>query len=168
MSGINLPTLPYWLGQFPPIDPYGSFTSLANQKVAGANIATPLTYTTTELASNIYYTGSKVYVQDSGVFRVLFTIQMSTISGGINSLNIWLRRNGVNVKNTNSFYSLSNNAFSLAVCELLVELQSGDYIEIVFQSADANMTASYVAAAGTPPNNYPDTPSIILNINKIA
>lgn len=164
-SGIGYP---YWLGNNPQPFPYGSFTSTQNQKVTGANVTTVLTYNTTETASQTYYVGSRIYVQSIGIYRILFTVQCDTTSGGSQTVRIWLRKNGVNVDRTTSFFTIANNAENVAACEFMIPLLSGDYVEIVFQSSDANMQATTFAAGGTPPNNYPVTPSIITNINKIA
>lgn len=164
-SGIGYP---YWLGQNPQPLPYGSFTSLANQTITGANVTTALTYSSTEAASQTYYSGSKIYVQASGVYRVLFTVQFDTTSGGSQFVKVWLRKNGVNIANTNSTFSIANNAENVAACEIISSLLAGDYVEVVFQSTDAGMTASYTAAGGVAPNNYPAIPSVITNIQKIA
>lgn len=164
-SGIGYP---YWLGQNPQPQPYGSFSSSQNQTVTGANITTPLTYNSTEAASQTYHSGSKVYVQATGVYRVLFTAQLDTTSGGQQRVLLWFRKNGVNIANSNSTFTIQNNGENLAVCEIYVSLLAGDYVEVVMQSSDAGMTASFIAAGGTAPNNYPEVPSIILDINKIA
>ena len=159
---------PYWLGNNPQPNPYGSFSSLANQPSAGANVTTALTYSVTEAASQTYYSGSKIYVQATGVYRVLYTVEFDTSSGGQQSVKVWMRKNGVNIDNTGSTFSIQNNGENVAACENIFSLLAGDYIEIVFQSSDAGVTASYTAAGGVAPNNYPAIPSIITNIQKIA
>lgn len=166
MSGSQL--YPYWLGQNPQPQPYGSFSSSQIQTVAGANTTTIITYDTTEGASQTYYSGGKVYVQATGVYRILYTIQCDTTSGGSQRVIIWLRQNGVNVARTTSQFTIANNGENLAVCEYIISLLAGDYIEIAFQSPDAGMRADAIVAGGVAPNNYPATPSIILDINKIA
>ena len=162
------PGYPYWLGQNPQPLPYGSFSSLANQPVSGANITTVLTYTNTESASQTYYSGGKIYVQATGIYRILYTVQFDTTSGVAQSVKVWYRKNGTNIDNSTSIFTIANNAENIAACEIIVSLLYGDYIEIVCQSADAGMTASYTAAGGVAPNNYPAIPSIITDIQKIA
>lgn len=164
-SGIGYP---YWLGNNPQPLPYGSFSSLESQTVAGVNVTTPLTYTNTDAASQTYYSGSKIYVQATGVYRILFTVEFDTTSGGSQNVKVWIRKNGTNVANSNSTFSIANNAENIAACEIILSLLAGDYIEVVCQSSDAGMSASYTAAGGIAPNNYPAIPSIITNIQKIA
>ena len=159
---------PYWLGTYPPPQPYGSFSSSSSQTVTGANVTTIITYDTTETASQTYYSGGRIYVQATGTYRVLYSLQMDTSSGGSQTVRIWLRQNGTNVARSTSFFSIANNGENVATCEYIIPLLAGDYIEIAFQSSDANMTASYIAAGGVAPNNYPVRPSIITNINRIA
>jgi len=165
---MSVSLYPYWLGQNPQPLPYGSFSSTANQTVSGANVTTVLTYNTTEGSSQTYFSGGKIYVQATGIYRITYSIQADTSSGGSQSVRVWLRQNGTNVNRTGSFFSIANNGENVAFCEFIISLIAGDYIEIVFQSSDANMTASAISAGGTAPNNYPVTPSIITNINKIA
>ena len=159
---------PYWLGNNPQPQPYGSFSSTQSQTVTGANTTTVLTYNTTEAASQAYNSGGKIYVQASGIYRIFFSIQCDTTSGGAQSVLVWIRVNGVNAPRTNSFFTIANNGENVAASEFILSLLAGDYIEIVFQSSDANMTAQAFAAGGTPPNNYPSVPSIVTNIQKIA
>lgn len=167
LSGTG-PGYPYWLGANPQPLPYGSFSSTQSQPVTGANTTTVLTMNTTEAASQTYVSGSRVYVQASGIYRIVYTIQMDTTSGGSQRVLIWLRQNGTNVDRSTSQFTIANNGENVAACEYIVQLLAGDYIEIVFQSSDAGMTASAFIAGGTAPNNYPLTPSIIFDINKIA
>lgn len=159
---------PYWLGQNPQPQPYGSFSSSSSQTVSGANTTTIITYDTTEASSQTYFSGGKIYVQATGVYRVLYSLQMDTSSGGSQTVRIWLRQNGSNVARSTSFFSIANNGENVATCEYIISLLAGDYVEIAFVSNDGNMTAAYIVPGGIPPNNYPATPSIITNINKIA
>ncbi len=159
---------PYWLGQNPQPQPYGSFLSTQAQTVAAANTTTPITMDTTATASQTYVSGSRVYVQATGIYRVLFTAQLDTTSGGQQQVYIWFRQNGVNIPNSNSTFTIQNNGENVAACEIYVSMLAGDYVEVVMQSPDAGMRAQYFPAAGSTPNNYPAIPSIILDINKIA
>lgn len=167
LSGTGL-GYPYWLGNNPQPLPYGSFIRTSSQTVAGANVTTPLVYDTTVLASQTDFSSSRIYVRATGIYRILFTIQSDTTSGGAQQLRVWFRKNGVNIANSTSFFTIANNAENIAVCEIIESMLAGDYVEVVMSSSDANMTASYIAAGGVAPNNYPATPAIITDIQKIA
>ena len=164
-SGIGYP---YWLGNNPQPLPYGSFSRNDDQVVTGANVSTALIYDTLLASSQTYYSGSKVYVQATGVYRILYTIQVDTTSGGQQALAVYVRLNGVDVPDSCSFFTLQNNAENIAASEILLPMLAGDYIEIIMRSSDANMTASYIPAGGVAPNTYPASPAIITNIQKIA
>ena len=159
---------PYWLGNNPQPQPYGSFSSSQDQVQTGASTTKAITYDTTESASQTYYSGSQIYVQATGIYRILYTAQFDTTSGGQQTVLCWLRHNGVNVDRSATEFTIQNNGINLAVCEYILPMLAGDYIEIVFQSTDANMSCAATAAGGIAPNNYPAIPSIITNINKIA
>lgn len=168
MSATGNSLFPYWLGTYPPPQPYGSFSSSQSQTVTGANVTTIITYNTTEAYSQTYVSGGRVYVQATGIYKVLYSLQMDTTSGGAQTVIIWLRKNGVNVDRSASQFTIANNGENVATCDYIISLLAGDYVEIAFQSTDAGMTARAFIAGGSSPNNYPATPSIITNINKIA
>jgi hypothetical protein len=167
LSGSG-PGYPYWLGQNPQPQPYGSFSSTVSQKVSAANTTTALTYNTTDTASQIYSSGSRIYVQAIGVYRILYTIQCDTASGGQQSATVWIRKNGINVANSASTFTIQNNGENVAACEIMLPLLSGDYVEVVLQSPDANMSATYFVPSGAAPNDIPAVPSVITVIQKIA
>lgn len=159
---------PYWLGQNPQPQPYGSFSSTQSQTVSGANVTTVMNYNQTDMASQIYFSGSRIYVQASGVYRVLSSVQFDTASGGSQRVTYWYRKNGVNIANTASTFTIANNGENVGTVEIFVSLLAGDYVELVMQSSDANMTAAYFAPSGSAPNNIPAIPGIITVIQKIA
>lgn len=168
LSGSGL-GYPFWLGQNPQPNPYGSFSSTQTQTVTGVGVTTVLTYNTTDIASQIYNTGGKIYVQASGIYRLLYSVQLDTNTGGPNNVAyIWVRKNGVNVANTTTIFIITNTEELAATCETILYLSFGDYVEVVFQSQDAGMKAIAISAGGVAPNNYPAIPSIITNIQKIA
>jgi len=156
------------LGQNPQPLPYGSFSSTQDQKVIGANTTTVMTYNTTDIASQIYFSGSRIYVQSSGVYRVLSSVQFDTSSGGTQRVTYWYRKNGTNIPNTASTFTIANNGENVGTVEILVSLNAGDYIELVMISPDANMTAQYTIPTGSAPNAVPAVPSIITVIQKLA
>ena len=146
MSATGNALFPYWLGTYPPPQPYGSFSSSSSQTVTGVNVTTIISYSTTEASSQTYHTNGKIYVQATGTYRVLYSLQMDTTSGGAQRVIIWLRKNGTNVDRSSSQFTIANNGENVATCEYIISLLAGDYVEIAFQSPDAGMTASYIAA----------------------
>lgn len=167
LSGTG-PGYPYWLGQNPQPQPYGSFSSTQSQTVTGSNITTIMTYNNVDIASQIYNVSNKIYVQATGVYRVLSSVQFDTSSGGTQRVTYWYRKNGTNIANTASTFTIANNGENVGTVEIMVSLLAGDYVELVMQSPDANMTAVYFAPSGVAPNNIPAIPSIITVIQKIT
>lgn len=127
-----------------------------------------MTYNTADYASQITFSGSRITPQSSGVYRVLSSVQFDTSSGGTNKVTYWYRKNGVNIANTASTFTIANNGENVGTVEILVSLLAGDYVELVMQSSDANMTAAYFAPSGSAPNAIPAIPSIITVIQKLA
>lgn len=131
-------------------------------------MTTIMTYNNTDVASQTYFSGSRIYVQAIGVYRVLSSVQFDTTSGGSQRVTYWYRKNGTNIDNTASTFTIANNGENVGTVEIMVPLLAGDYIELVMQSSDAGMTAAYSAPSGVAPNNIPAIPSIITVIQKIA
>lgn len=168
MSTTGQASFPYWLGNYPQPMAYGSFSRNSDKTVTGANVATPIEYDTTETASQTYYSGSRIYVQATGTYRIFYTIQTDTSSGGQQTVTIFFRQNGVDVPRSGSLFTIQNNGENIAACEIMLPLLAGDYIEVVMLSADANMTANYLAGGGIAPNTFPAIPAIITTLNRIA
>ena len=108
---------------------------------------------------------SRITVPVSGVYEVYYSIQLSRSQGGNNAFAyIWIRKNGLDVTDTNGRVSInSNNSDSLPIVPYIIELNAGDYIEFVSNATESNISALAVTS-GIP---GPSIPSIIVGIKKI-
>ena len=154
-------------GSFGPLV-YGSFGSTGIQKQTTPVPNTkPLTYNIRLINLNCDYDNvnpSRIYVDYSGVYRILTSIQFNTTSGSNNKANFWLKKNNSNVSKTNSVETVDNNQEVLGTCEYIINMNAGEYIEICFSSTDQHMAAEYFAGSG----DVPETLSIITNIVRIG
>jgi hypothetical protein len=87
---------------------WGSFWSTQNQTAAAINTAYPITYNNTDPDSIgvSIVANSRVNFQYTGVYSITFSVQWSNASNQIHDANIWLRKNGVNVDDTDSRWSV--------------------------------------------------------------
>jgi hypothetical protein len=129
---------------------YGSFISSVAQTNTGATAprlmyfdATPVAANAVTLASNGTNL-SRITVANAGVYNIMFSAQIYTSSGGSQSAFIWLRINGTDVP--------------------VVPMTAGQYAEIVWESADANLLLAYTAS----PTYGPAIPSVIATINAVG
>ncbi len=146
--------------------PYnGSFHDTTTQK----NLAQPnlMRYNTTDpwtvgIRINSTYK-SRIYFDHPGVYDLQFSTQFAKTDSGTDFINIWLRRNGVDVPMSNTqIRSWGNDDRQVAAWNFFVEANAGDYYEIAWQSTDVN-----ISMLSTTPNGFPGIPSVILTVDQV-
>jgi hypothetical protein len=108
---------------------------------------------------------SRLVVATAGVYVMNYSIQFTKSGGNASFVTIWLRIDGVNVPRSASKIVISgNNGETFPFCEYLLPLTAGQYIEFVFASSDATVTANAFTATST----VPAVPSIIANVYRVG
>lgn len=148
--------------------PYGTWSSTQTQAVSAANTATVVTFNTTEDVNNFdLIDTSKFTATESGDYFFQFSAQFAKTGSSSAQADIWLRKNGQDIPRTNSRVTMQGNPNEVLITlNYILDLDPGDYIQVVFSSADA--TTSLIAdLAGSSPTR-PALPSIIATINLIG
>ncbi|MGA1718208.1 MAG: hypothetical protein ACO38Q_05370 [Aquiluna sp.] len=156
---------------------WGEFSSNANQS-ATANTPTEVTYTNTDAAGDgvRIELGSRIIVDNPGVFVFEFNLQLSNADTQIHDAHFWLRRN-----NSGSDGDVPLTTTAVSVIEshggvpgnnnLLLDhtlvLARNDYIELIWAPSDANVTLK-AGAAITSPYTRPSRPSVVCNVFQVA
>ena len=156
---------------------WGEFSSNANQS-ATANTPTEVTYTNTDAAGDgvRIELGSRIIVDNPGVFVFEFNLQLSNADTQIHDAHFWLRKN-----NSGSAGDVALTTTAVSVIEshggvpgnnnLLLDhtlvLARNDYIELIWAPSDANVTLK-AGAAITSPYTRPARPSVVLNVFQVA
>jgi len=143
---------------------FGSFYDTTTQTAAAINTAYAMTINTTDLSQGVYIgsPASRIYVDRPNVYNVQFSAQLDKTSGGTGLVWIWLRKNGVDVPDSTGFVRLQgNNAELLAAWNYLVQLNAGDYIELMWEVDDTSVQILYEAATAV----HPATPSVIVTVS---
>jgi hypothetical protein len=142
---------------------YGSFYDTTTQTAAAINTAYPITFNTTDITNGVYIgtPTSRVYVDRVGTYNFQFSAQLNKASSSARHIYIWYRINGVNAANSAGKVNLSgNDAAVIAAWNYVVELNAGDYFELVW-STD-NTGCEIVAFGASAP--VPAIPSVILTV----
>lgn len=143
----------------------GSYSSSATQPAAAAGAATTLTFNTTEKQFNTsLVASSRIYALATGTYRFDYSIQLDNNSGGSQTANIWIAKNGTAVLRSASTITLASNAKQLPFVSYTLDLNAGDYLEVIFNATDTNVRALAAAAAAP----VPAIPSIIVNLTQIG
>lgn len=142
---------------------YGSFFSTATQTAAAINTAYPITFNTVDLSYGVTRgtPTSRIYVDRQNIYNIQFSAQVDKTSGGVGLVWVWLRKNGVNVpESTGQIRIQGNNAEALAAWNYIIQLNDGDYIEMMWEVDDTSVILLAEAASAV----HPAIPSIIMTV----
>ena len=145
----------------------GAFSSLVSQS-GSANVSQSMNFETTDISSGVSIaSNSRITLANSGTYNLQFSAQVDRVSGsGTDVIYIWLKKNGTNVSNTAGAVTVTGGASAakvLAAWNYVVDAVANDYYELCWQSADANIVLTAIAASG----NIPLVPSIILTVTQV-
>jgi hypothetical protein len=142
---------------------YGSFYDTTTQTAAVVNTAYPITFNTTDLSLGVTVGSptSRIYVDRPNVYNVQFSAQLDKTAGGVGLVWIWLRKNGVNVADSAGQIRIQgNNAEILAAWNYVIQLNAGDYIELMWEVDDTSVILLADPASAV----HPSVPSVILTV----
>jgi hypothetical protein len=142
---------------------YGSFYDTTTQTAAAINTAYAMTFNTSDLSYGVTRgtPTSRIYVDTPNVYNVQFSAQLDKTAGGTALVWIWLRKNGVDVPDSAGQIRIQgNNAETLAAWNYLVQLNAGDYVEIMWEVDDTSVIILAEAASAI----HPSVPSVILTV----
>ena len=142
---------------------YGSFYDTTDQVAALINTAYAFTYNTTDLSQGVYIGSptSRVYVDRPNVYNIQFSAEFINTSGGTANAWIWLRKNGTDVANSASTVRVQgNNTELVAAWNFLLQMNAGDYFELMWEVNDTALSLHADPATAI----HPAIPSIILTV----
>jgi hypothetical protein len=151
--------------------PFGSFSDSTDQAAANTTTAYAVTYNTTDFSKGIsVVSNSRITFETAGVYNIQFSIQFANDDVQIQDVDVWFRKNGTDIANSNSKFSVPNShggtdGHLIASLNFYVEVVANDYIQIMWATTSTLVTIEHLAAQTTP--TRPATPSVIVTANKI-
>ena len=142
---------------------YGSFYDTTTQTAAAINTAYAMTFNTTDLSSGVTRGSptSRIYVDTANVYNIQFSAQLDKTAGGVGLVYIWLRKNGTNVPSSASQVRIQgNNAETVAAWNFLLQMNAGDYFELMWEVDDTSVQIITDVASAV----HPAIPSVILTV----
>lgn len=142
---------------------YGSFYDTTTQTAAAINTAYAMTFNTTDLSVGVTRGSptSRIYVDRPNIYNVQFSAQLDKTSGGVALVWIWLRKNGVNVPDSAGQIRIQgNDAEILAAWNYIIQLNAGDYIELMWEVDDTSVIILAEPASAV----HSSVPSVILTV----
>lgn len=161
--------IPFSAAAFTESTPYGAFQDSTDQTAAAINTAYTVKLNTTDYAHGVSVaSGSRITATSYGIYNIQFSFQFANTDTQIQDVDIWFRKNGVNIAGSNSRFSVPNshggvNGHLVAAMNFWVELGPNDYTEIVWSTSNTAVSIEHIASQTSP--DRPATPSAIVTVN---
>jgi len=108
---------------------------------------------------------SRIEVSVSGIYNFQYNAQVLSNSGSAKELAIWIRRDGTDIGySTRVFTDSDNNHRNTKSWNFNIDLQAGQYIEIIAAVTDTNLWLD--AATASAPRT--GVPSSVMTVNFIS
>jgi hypothetical protein len=147
---------------------YGSFYSTQTQTTV-CNEQKAMTFNNTDATATSGFSivsNSQITAAHTGVYNIAFSAQLyKTMGGGATQIYIWIKKNGVDLPDSNTTLTLANNGDLLvAAWNLFLQLNAGQYVELYWYATAASIRLLY----NTTPEGLPAIPSVIATINRVG
>lgn len=110
---------------------------------------------------------TRITFTDAGVYAIMPSLQFTNSDTNDHDVNIWFRKNGTDIPNSNTVISVpkaadgGNMFFQIVFYD---QVTAGQYIEIMWLPVSTAVTLDYIAAGAV----APAAPSVILSAERIA
>jgi hypothetical protein len=154
-------------------NPYGAFQDSTNQTAANTTTAYPVTFNTTDFSNGVTMaSGSRITVADSGIWNLQFSIQLKNTTNSGQDVDIWFRKNGTNIANSNSRFHLvarkgsGDPSHIIAALNFFVDMAANDYVEIVWRTENTGVSIEHFGTSTSP--TRPAVPSAIATMSFVS
>lgn len=149
---------------------YGQFNDTTTQSGSG-NIAYAMKLNSTDFAHNVLIeSGSRIKVLNTGMYNLAFSAQLSNTANTNVTFDIWFAYTGSNYPNSNTQMDCNKSAGqlgrSVAAWNILLPIQSNDYVEIMWSCNSSTGQISSLAEQTNPIR--PRVPSVIATLTQVG
>jgi len=153
--------------------PYGAFQDSTDQVAANTTTAYPVTFNTTDFSNGVTIaSNSRITVIDAGIWNLQFSIQFKNTSNDGQDVDIWFRKNGTNIANSNSRFHLPSRKSAgdpshlIAAMNFFVSMSANDYIEIMWRTTSTAVSLEHFDTSTSP--TRPAIPSAIVTMSFVS
>jgi hypothetical protein len=154
-------------------NPYGAFQDSTDQTAANTTTAYAVTFNTTDFSNGVTIaSNSRITVADAGIWNLQFSIQFKNTSNDGQDVDIWFRKNGTNIDNSNSRFHLSQRKSSgdpshlIAAMNFFVSMAANDYVEIMWRPTSTAVSIEHFGTSTSP--TRPAVPSAIVTMSFVS
>lgn len=153
--------------------PCGAFHSNDTQTAISTTTAYLVTFDNTTFSNGVKLVdGTKFVVDRAGIYNLQFSVQLENADNQPNDIDVWFRKNGTDIPDSNTRFGLAPEKsallsfFATGTVNLFVQLNAGDYLELVWCTTSVDAKLHY-SAAGTAPTR-PAIPSVIATVTFVS
>ena len=153
---------------------YGAFSDTTNQFQTLINNNLPITLNTTDLSNGLSLTNSnEVLFAFDGTYNMTFSIQLVNANNSIHEINIFLKKNGTPIDNSNSVVSvpqrrMASDGHAIVCVNFMYEMLAGETLGLWWNVNSIDVSIQTIPLDAIPPAGYtPASPSVIWTIQQI-
>ena len=159
--------------------PYNQIVSNSDQTAASVANAYAITYDVEDYPDGIsVVSNSRITFAQAGIYNLVYSIQLKNTNNDLETVDIWLRKDGTDIANTNTRFavparkSTGDPSYLVAVTPLMVDITAANqYIEVMWRVSNTAVTIEQLPAVTASPGvtpAIPATPSVIVGITFIS
>ena len=151
-----------------PLDfPHGTFFTTATQTVGSTTTAYAVAFAgegdVDGLTHSTVTNNSRVYIDRDGEYNIIVSAIGDLTSGTNQHIDVWLAIDGTPVDDSNTIVQVVSTAETLIAASFNLDLNAGQYFEIMYHGDSTACQLLQTAAASTP--TRPASPAVILTVN---
>ena len=142
--------------------PLGSFYDTTDQTAASTTVAYPITLNSTSISNGVkILNSSEIHFDYPGLYNIQFSVQLSNNDNAAQDIDIWFRKNGQDIADSNSRFGLAPRKSAgdpyhvVAALNFIVSVTPNDYIQLYWRTSN---TSTYIEHYTAPPS--PTRPAI--------
>lgn len=148
--------------------PTALYYSTTDQSAGNIDEAYPIEFENTYFENGMTINGntdSEITVDSPGIYNFQFSGQLISTNSSAKTAQIWIRRNNIDIGySAHAYTSESNDAYLEVNWNFNIDLQAGDYIEMMWATDNTNLSLDSVA----PSSPYPGIPSAVMAVNFVS
>ena len=153
---------------------WGSFWDETSQVATLVNTGYAIKLRQVDIASRgtKIISNERITFDHPGIYSITFSIQFSNTDSSIHDINVWLRKNGVDVPASDSRFSITAkhgilDGNVIGTVNFVLGLTTNDYLELMWATGNVDAYI-HAEATQTSPLAHPSIPGIICTVVQVA
>lgn len=155
--------------------PYNQLLSTSSQTAASVANAYAVTLNVSDFPDGISIASSShIVFAQTGIYNITYSIQLKNTNNDLETVDIWLRKNGTDIANSNTRFAIparkstGDPSYLVAVTPIMVDITAANqYVELMWRVSNTAVTIEQIPAVTANPGvtpAIPATPSVIIGV----